>query len=76
MKPWFLIAALAMLAACASSPEQRAAREKEACASQGLVEGTPEFDNCRIQLHEAAEQRKAQRMDVFDGLEQIRSNHN
>jgi hypothetical protein len=52
-----LLALSALLASCASSPQQTAERYEERCASHGLQPNTEAFRTCVTQLENARQQR-------------------
>ena len=78
MKPFILLIALLPLAAC-SSPEDRvqaaAQRGIDTCIQSGFQPNTPAFDDCRLQVSQRDERRKADRMATSGQIRDFQSNH-
>lgn len=57
----FLLALTGLVAACATSPEQQAARDDERCTARGYKPLTKEHDDCVVGLQGRRDVREQQR---------------
>jgi len=74
MKTSCLLLCLFALAGC-SSPAERAKREAEKeirlCTEAGYKQGTPAFDDCRLEVKAKSDQRRADRISAADDMSNV-----